>query len=72
MTREQDLQQELMIRQVHEEIKAQNVKVVRNRYYTTKAEMLVYRDEVDKLLVQAAVQCLDSETQALAKCFTIA
>jgi hypothetical protein len=33
--------------------------------------MIVYRDEIDKLLVQAAVRCLDSETHALAKCFTL-
>jgi hypothetical protein len=45
-------------------------KVTLDSYYNTKAEISVFSNEIEKLMIKASVMTLESETNALAKCFT--
>ena len=56
---------------LREEFKVLNKKVTFDNYLTTKAEISVYGNEIEKLVINASIKTLDSETAALAKCFTI-
>ncbi len=51
VTREQEKQRDIIIHSLQEEITAQNIKVIKHKYYSTRAEMLVFRAEIEKLIV---------------------
>ena len=51
------------------EFQAIKKKVILDNYLTTKAELKVFSNEIEKLLIIASVKTLDSEATALAKCF---
>jgi hypothetical protein len=46
-------------------------KVTLDNYFNTKAEISVFKTEIEKLIIEASVKTLDSECHALAKCFTV-
>lgn len=46
-------------------------KVALDNYFNVKAEIIVYSNEIEKLLIKASVKTLDSEHSALTKCFTV-
>lgn len=60
-----------MIASLQEEFRAQKKKVTYDSYYSTKAEIMVLSNEIEKLLTRASVQTLDAENAALARCFTL-
>ena len=46
-------------------------KVTLDDYFNTKAEITVFQNEIEKLIIEASVKTLDSECHALAKCFSM-
>jgi hypothetical protein len=62
---------DLIVIALREEFKAQKKKVTFENYLTIKSEISVYGNEIEKLIINAAIKTLDSEHAALAKCFTI-
>jgi hypothetical protein len=62
---------DLIVIALREEFKAEKKKVTFESYLTTKSEISVYGNEIEKLIINAAIKTLDSESAALAKCFTI-
>lgn len=40
-------------------------------YFTTKAEIELYGNEIERLLVMASVETLENECAALSRCFTL-
>ena len=40
-------------------------------FYSTKAEIMVLSNEIEKMITMASVQALDAEHTALAKCFVM-
>lgn len=53
------------------EFQAQKKKVTLDAYFSTKAEVQVCANELERLMIGASVRMLDSESHALAKCFTM-
>ena len=47
-------------------------KVNIDQWFTTKAEVELFSNEIEMSLIQASISALDSECAALSKCFTIA
>lgn len=60
-----------MIQRLNEEFTAQKKKVTLDHFYSTKAEIMVLSNEIEKHLTRASVQTLQAENAALAKCFTL-
>lgn len=60
-----------MVRQLKLEFQAQKKKVTLDAYFSTKAEVQMCTSELERLLIEASVRMLDSESHALAKCFTL-
>jgi hypothetical protein len=58
-----------LVKALREEFSGLKKKVILDRYFNTKAEVLVFSNEIEKLLIMASVKTLDSESTALAKCF---
>ena len=46
-------------------------KVTIDNYFTTKAEIEQYRNEMEKFLMMASIKVLEDECAALARCFTV-
>jgi hypothetical protein len=46
-------------------------KVTIDNYFTTKAEIELYGNEMEKFMMIASIKVLEDECAALAKCFTI-
>ena len=46
-------------------------KVTLDNYFSTLAERRVLGEEIEKELIKASVRALDSETEALTRCFTL-
>jgi len=49
----------------------QKKKVTLDQFFTTKAEILVLQNEIEKHITRASVQTLDAEHAALTKCFNL-
>ena len=49
----------------------QKKKVTLDQFYTTKAEIQVLSNEIEKHITRASVQALDAECVALTKCFNL-
>lgn len=60
-----------MITHLKEEFNAQKKKVTYDSYYSTKAEIMVLSNEIEKLITRASVDAIDAETTALSRCFAI-
>lgn len=60
-----------MIKHLKEEFNAQKKKVTYDSYYSTKAEIMVLSNEIEKLITRASVNAIDAETTALSRCFAI-
>jgi hypothetical protein len=60
-----------MIEHLKEEFRAQKKKVTLDNFYSTKAEIMVLSNEIEKHITRASVQTLDAEHSALSKCFTL-
>ena len=69
MTEEEHRDQ--MIDKLKVEFNAQKRKVTLDAYYSTKAEIYVLSNEIEKLITYASVQALDAENTALARCFAM-
>lgn len=61
-----------MIKLLNEEFNEMKKKVIFDTIYTNKAEILVLKNEIEKLIINASIQTLENENAALAKCFTLA
>lgn len=61
---------DLLVRALKEEYTSLKKKVNLDFYFNVKAEIIVYSNEIEKLIIKASVKTLDSEASALAKCFT--
>ena len=59
------------MKNLREEYAALRKKVILDDYYSMKAETKVFSTEIEKMIINASVKTLDSETAALAKCFTL-
>ena len=59
-----------MVKQLRKEFRAQKKKVTLDSLYSTKAEILVLSNEIEKHITRAAVLTLDAEHTALSRCFT--
>ena len=60
-----------MVKELRKEFRAQKKKVTLDSHYSTKAEILVLSNEIEKMITRAAVQTLDAEHTALSRCFQI-
>lgn len=60
-----------MVTALKEEFGAMKKKVTLDTYFTTKAEIELYSNELEKYLMQASIAALENECTALAKCFTV-
>jgi len=60
-----------MVKALRQEFALLKKKVILDNYYGMKAELAVFGNEIEKLIINASVQTLDSEAEALSKCFTI-
>ena len=58
-----------MVDALKKEFTMQKKKVTLDQFFTTKAEILVLQNEIEKHIMRASVQTLDAETAALVKCF---
>lgn len=56
---------------LREEYATLKKKVILDDYFSIKAETKVFSTEIEKMIINASVKTLDSETAALAKCFTL-
>jgi hypothetical protein len=69
-TEEELKKRDELVKALREEFGGLKKKVILDKYYNTKAEVIVFSNEIEKLLIMASVKTLDSESTALAKCFT--
>ena len=60
-----------MVKALREEFAGLKKKVILDEYFNTKAEISVYQNELEKLIIKASIRTLDGESAALAKCFTL-
>jgi len=60
-----------MVKALRAEFAGLKKKVTLDNYFNTKAEITVFSNEIEKLIIEASVKTLDSECNALAKCFTL-
>ena len=60
-----------MVAKLKEEFLLQKKKVTLDQYYTTKAEIQVLSNEIEKHITRASVQTLDAEHAALSRCFNL-
>ena len=60
-----------MILRLKEEFRAQKKKVTLDNFYSTKAEIMVLSNEIEKFITMASVEALEAEHTALAKCFVL-
>jgi len=61
-----------MIKLLNEEFTEMKKKVAFDNIYTNRAEVQVLKNEIEKLLIKASIQTLESENAALTKCFSLA
>lgn len=60
-----------MIELLQEEFRAQKKKVTLDSFYSTKAEIMVLSNEIEKHITAASVRTLDGETAALTRCLAL-
>ena len=60
-----------MVKALQSEFNAMKKKVTIDNYFTTKAEIEQYRNEMEKFLMMASIKVLEDECAALARCFTV-
>ena len=60
-----------MIEHLKLEFNAQKKKVTYDNYYSTKAEIMVLSNEIEKHITRASVRAIDAETSALTRCFAV-
>ena len=60
-----------MVRALQAEFNAMKKKVTIDNYFTTKAEIELYGNEMEKFMMIASIKVLEDECTALAKCFTM-
>lgn len=53
------------------ELRGMRRKVLLDSVLTRRAEIVVYRNEIQRFLIQAAVKTLDSETIAITNCLKL-
>ena len=70
-TEEQHQKHQAMVKAMREEFKQLKKKVAIDTYYGLKAAVAVYGNELEKLIIQASIHCLDAESRALEKCFNL-
>lgn len=70
-TKTAEQQRDEMVKALRVEFNAMKKKVTLDTYFTTKAEIQLFSNEVEKFLIKASVRALEDETAALSKCFTI-
>lgn len=58
-----------MVKALREEFYALKKKVILDNYFDKKADIAVFSNEIEKLIIQASIKTLDSENTALSKCF---
>jgi hypothetical protein len=61
-----------MVKALRIEFSAMKKKVVLDEYFTTKSEILLFSNEIEKFIIKASVRALEDEAAALSKCFTMA
>ena len=61
-----------MVAVLQEEFRAMKKKVALDSYFSTKAEIQVLSNEIERQLTKASIIALDSEQAALSRCFTLA
>ena len=60
-----------LVKTLREEFSYLKKRVTMDDYFTLKAHISVYGNEIERLLIEAAVKVLDSESLALARCFMV-
>ena len=60
-----------MVVALRNEFASMKKKVTLDQYFKTKAEILLFSNEIEKFLIKASVSALTDETAALAKCFAV-
>ena len=60
-----------MVKALQEEFAALKKKVTLDTYFNMKAEIYVFSNEIEKFMIKASIKTLDSECNALSKCFTL-
>lgn len=60
-----------MIELLKDEFRAQKKKVTLDSFYSTKAEIMILSNEIEKHITAASVRALDGETAALTRCLAI-
>ncbi len=60
-----------LVKVLREEFANLKKKVTLDNYFSTKSEIQVFSNEIEKFVIKASVKTLDSECAALAKCFTM-
>lgn len=70
-TATEEQHRDAMVKQLKKEFRAQKKKVTLDSLYSTKAEILVLSNEIEKHITRASVQTLDAECMALSRCFAI-
>ena len=60
-----------MVKALQAEFNAMKKKVTIDNYFTTKAEIELYGNEMEKFMMIASIKVLEDECTALAKCFTM-
>jgi|Laugresu1bdmlbsd_1035121.scaffolds.fasta_scaffold180290_1 hypothetical protein len=61
-----------MVDALQKEFKAMKKIVNLDTWFTTKAEVELFSNEIEKFLMQASISTFDAECAALSKCFTVA
>jgi hypothetical protein len=62
---------DLLVQTLRTEFAALKKKVALDNYFTIKSELHVFKNEIEKFLIAASIKVLESESTALAKCFTM-
>jgi hypothetical protein len=70
-TKSAEDKRDAMVRALKAEFEAMKKKVTLDTWFTTKAEIELFSNEIEKFIMQASISALDSECAALAKCFTV-
>jgi hypothetical protein len=65
------VQRDNLVKALKAEFLCLKKKVALDSYFNTKAEVQVYQNEIERLIINSAVKTLDAESTALAKCFTL-
>jgi len=71
-TKSAEEKRDAMVKALKAEFEAMKKKVTLDTWFTTKAEIELFSNEIEKFIMQASISALDSECAALTKCFTVA